>query len=622
MRKAAAFPYFAMLSMLAFVPLSAQVAKPPLAQPAASLQAAAGSVATASSQTAGRSRLVAIMLPFAHGTDLSDNASQLLAEAIASKLIEEGAFELYDRDKVLSALSEASTRDGVVSAPDDAKNALALARSVNADYAIAGRVLRSATGSSGSMTLRIRLLAADTGKELFAKDETFPEKEILAKSADLAKKIAVASRQRSDLSIAQIDAFIAAGDWTKAEKFVEWYAEAKPKDTARLAERRRKIDLAVAALRYKEAEQARSLFLFDEARRAAREAVERDPSNDSYRDFAAAVDEEEAKFSASREEDRLDRVETFIVSGKHEVALALLDSIGASGNVSPRAKLLRERCNRALEAKRLRSDASLFLEAARYVDALAAVDRALDVYPDEPDSLRLRVRIVETERRDAAIRERWDLYLKELRGYDYGQLFLSHKLPRAYLRLGAGSERLFVEDRAAAGYAQLERGPLVAGDASYEAPFLAPFTMPFSFVDFDLAWFGGLRLAGGTWRTELSSPATVLVADDVFKGEAYGGAKARLSVLSYFLSAGLEVGTGLLTVRRTERIPFGGAETYTSETAWLLGGALRAELGWMPSDRVSAALALRWSWSLLRDQRALIANPGTRGFSLVIGTRL
>jgi tetratricopeptide (TPR) repeat protein len=587
--------------------------------PCAGAQTATATAATAIAATAiaatAIARAQAIVLPFACGPEVLPNEADALAEILSSRLLDEGAFDLFEAER----LARIAAEGGLELRSSDASKALAIARAAKADFVIASRAAKVKAKGELLFVVSSRLLAADSGKELFGKQAQFSERDMIQGMTDLARKIAVAARQRSDISLAQIDAFIRGGDYDNAEKFAGLYALAHPEDAVGLSQRSLLIDKALAARRFADAQAAARLFHYEEARRDAAEARRRDPPNDLYASYALSLEAEYASFVSTGVETRLDRAESLVDERKYDLASALLEMLSREGKLSARGEGLRERCGRGLSSARLRAEASGLLDAERYPEALAAIDQALEAVPGDPESLRLRSRIVESERRDSETRARVGGYLSELKGFDYRGLFVAHRRLGPSFRVGLGSLSLRSFDSSGGSWIELERGPFPSLDVSYERPFAQAFPSPFSFVDFDLSWALGGRLSGGVFRTSEGYPVTSLISDEVISGGLSAGLAARLTFLSFFFSGRAALEGGPLLIERRSRLPFAEDGSSLNELLWSAGYSLGLDLGWVPAERRALILGLEWGRPILASESALCESPESLSLSLSYG---
>lgn len=582
-----------------------------------------GIVAAPHAQTARQSIIV---LPVFHGSDFASSLAEQIRASLVSRLMEQGGIEIVAQDRVEAVALEG----GFDLKADDERVQLELAKKARADFIVSARASRSAAKGTATVTVTVRLLSKDTGKDLYGKDTSFAEAALVKGMSDLAKRLGVAIRQRADLSVDQIDAFIRAKDWDNAERYLDLYLAAKPAETAAMAERRAKINVARAAIRYADAQKAAELYLYEEAIRAAREATELDPRDETYAAYLSALQDAYANFLAESVEDRLDRVEGYVDARKYEVGKALLDKLKASAPLSSRGRLLEERCRKGIAAREKAHQAKTYLENGKYGEALASVDEALALVPDDAEYLKLRLEVVKAEKRDAAGRERFSLYLDELRSYDYRRLFVSRKKPDALVHAVALATTIDAYDHTGSaddGWVTDYVGPVLTIEGRYERPFPLTIPMPFSFTGFDLCWYGALRGGGGVARGTAKDPVTgtvtALLSDTVVDANLAAGVAARLTVLSYVLRLEADLGTGPFFFARSSRAPFSGSgESVDDEFSWLVNLSFGGSISWMPTDgmhvgfQVSKRLPLNAPSRELCDKPRFLSLGATIGFDL------
>ncbi|MCX7023730.1 MAG: tetratricopeptide repeat protein [Spirochaetes bacterium] len=581
-------------------------------------------VALAFQLQAQAGRQSVIILQVFHGPDLSGSLAEQIRTTLVSKLMEQGGIEIIAQERVASAAAE----NGIDLGADDERAQLALAKFARADFILSPRAQKTAAKGGAVITVTVRLLSKDTGKDLFGKDASFAESALIRGMTDLAKHLGVAIRQRADLSLDQIDAFIRAKDWENALRWLELYASAKPSETAQLAGRKAQINIAMAAIRYADAQKAAELYLYAEAIRAAREASELDPKNDTYRLYLEAVQEEYAKFVSESVDQRLERVEKYVDGKKYDIASALLDRLKSAGPLTSRGQLLAERCTKGIAACERARAGETWLKAGRYGEALAAVDEALALLPDDPDYLRLRAAIMREEKRDAAGRERWSLYLQELRDYDYRKLFLSRKRPGAVLHVDVLASTIDAWDHSAAtaadpdSWESAEYGPVLTIEGRYERPLPLKIPMPFSFTNVDACWYGALRLGGGVARGEKTDGLgnVSLVADTIVDTNLAAGASVRLMVLSYTLRLEADLGTGPFFFTRSSRDPFGGGgESVSDEFSWLFTASFGGSVSWMPTDSMHIGFQASKRFPMYAPAREMCDQPSSLSLGATVG---
>jgi len=584
---------------------------------------AALAVAIALSATSAYAQATAkpklIIMRFIAGEGIKEAEARQLNEIFESAVIKVNVFDIIDRARAL-VIASSNDLPGQFS---DLESALTLARAAGTDFVVVGTM--TVSGSKGSLkyTINPRMAAADTGKEAFSKPVSFLEKDKIKSLEELAVRMATAARQRSDVTKAQIEAFMTMGDWDNAERFVEIFERSRTDADRKVAEDlRRRIDSSIAELRFVDARRALDLFLYDEARRAIGEAKRRDPENARYAELESLIESENARRMASDDNKVIDQADELIGSGRWDSAAALLAYLESRGSRDPRIGRYRELVANGAKARSLHLAAKADLEAGDYESALMAINTALSLFPDDVDYLRTKNAVVSAEKREASSKAKWELYFEELNHIDLWGLFLVHKAPRANLYTGLEYPDLtyLVPQKMPTDWLPFETTVSSGATGWYQGELWRPERFPLSSTAFSAVWVAGARAGSSTLerrydadqiidpeepalRYAWSSTATFL------SGEVFGGAEARLTFLSFAASLGAEAGTGIERASFSSSVPYLNVDRNRSETYWRLSTGLRYGIAWIPVPSMQFFLLGRTTYPLLVGPGTSVVDP-------------
>lgn len=591
-----------------------------LAAPSAWAQAGAAS-------PGAKPRLV--VMRFIAGDGIKEAEARQINELFESAIIKTTVFDIVDRARalVLAAGSDLPTDFS------DLESALALAKAADADFVIVGTITVAGAKGSQKYSINPRLAASDTGKEAFSTPTSFVDKDKIKALGELAVKIATAARQRSDVTKSQIEAFMKMGDWDNAERFLEIFEKSRTADADRKAAAglRQEIDKAVAETRFLDARKALDLFLYDEARRAINEAMRRDPGSERFRELERTIESEHAKKMAADDDKVLAQIDDLIEARRWDSAASLLGYLESRGSRDGRIQRLRELAGNGVKARDLHAAAKADLEAGDYASALLAVNSALAIFPDDVDLLRTKNAIVAAEKREAVSKAKWELYFEELKHVDIWGLFLIHKPPRVDLHAAIEYPSLayvlpLASDDA---FANVQTDDSLGATVWYRGALWRPKSFPLSSMSFDVAWLGGARAfraayerryAAGETGDSLASPLPYASSQgsSFFAAEAFGGAEARLTALSFAFTFGLEAGTGLEAASFASGIPYLGVERVRSDAWWRLSGGLRYGIAWMPVPSLQVFAIGRKTWPLVVGPSEAVSDLGESAWSFGI----
>ncbi|MBN2874500.1 MAG: hypothetical protein JXM71_05340, partial [Spirochaetales bacterium] len=516
-------------------------------------------------QVQAKPRLV--VMRFTAGDAITEAEALQINELFESAIIKTTVFETIDRARALTIAAGADLPAEFT----DLESALALANAAKAEFVIMGTITVAGQKTARKYTINPRLAAVDTGKEAFSTPVSFLEKDKIKLLGELAVRVATAARQRSDVSKAQIEAFMSMGDWDNAERFLEIFERSRSSDDGRkeAAALRRTVDRSIAEMRFVDARTALDLFLYEEARRAIAEAKRRDPDNDRYVELEKTIEAESARKTATDDAKVIAQIEDLIATDSWDSASALLSYLETRGSRDPRIGRNRELIANGVRARDLHVSAKADLEAGDYESSILAINAALSLFPDDVDFLRTKNAIVIAEQREAASRAKWELYFEELRHVDIWGLVLVHKAPKVdlYAGLEYPSMSYIVPSRTQDEWLEQTTSTSLGVSTWYQALLWRPERLPLSSVALDTVWLAGARAGVATREVRYDANQTVDLDEPAIPyawsssasftaAELFGGVEAKLTILSFTLSFGLDAGTGLEYASFVSSVPY------------------------------------------------------------------
>ncbi len=423
------------------------------------------------------------------------------------------------------------------------------------------------------------------------------------------------------------------GDWDNAERFVEIFERTRTTDEGRkvAADLRKTIDRSIAEMRFIDARKALDLFLYDEARRAIGEANRRDPENARYIELEKTIETDNAQRLAADDNKVISQADELISAGRWDSASSLLRYLESRGSRDPRIGRYRELIANGSKARDLHVSAKADLEAGDYESAILAINAALSLFPDDVDFLRTKNAIVTAEKREAASKAKWELYFEELKHIDLWGLFLVHKSPKVdlYTSIEYPSLSYIVPQRTADTWAEQDTTSSLGASAWYQVPLWRPERFPLSSAALDTVWLAGARAGSSTREKrydanqtadpeEPSIPYAWSSTTSFFSAEIFGGVEARLTILSFTLSFGIDAGTGMEFAGFGSNVPYLDIERIRRDAWWRLSGGLRYGIAWTPVPSMQFFLLGRTTWPLLVGPGDSIAEPQESALSIGI----
>jgi len=265
-------------------------------------------------------------------------------EIFESNIISTNYFSIKDRQLVLDWLKQ----QGEIPETLSSEAILALARSCKADFIIAGTLTRTATNV---YTVNPRVVAADTGREVYARPITFSADVMLQSLEDLAAKIVVAVRQRTDVTLSQIDALVQIKDWQAAQQYLEVYERIHPDEVQKTQVYRAAIYKALGEKAFTDAKRALALNLFESARSSIGLALKYEPDNVTYKEFSNIIEQQYALMRQQTEDDIFKKLDELRIREQWDAGLSLINYLESSGSTNPKIALYKEEFTNKREAR-------------------------------------------------------------------------------------------------------------------------------------------------------------------------------------------------------------------------------------------------------------------------------
>ncbi len=543
-----------------------------------------------------------LVLPLFHGAEIKDSSARTCEDLLVSSLMAGGSFEV-----------SAQLRD---SAPiDDSAAALALATEKQQELVMLSRLTSEGNKSNPTFILVTRLIAVDTGIEIYGRTTRFTNKEAPAKLKDLSSRVAVAARSRSDITPSLIQAFADASNWEAAYRYLNLYLGIHPKDADKVNSLRRNIENQYAAALAAQAEQYAAQLNYDEAIKAAKKAVSLNPDSTDYAARLSSLEAGYARYLAQSDTERLNSVQELLSSEKLDAAKALLEKSGDSAKESERGTSLARQIDQAIEARSHALEAQSYFDSHSYDLALAAVDEALTASPDKAAYIKLRAKILEAQKHDLASQDRFAAYKLELESFDYPSLYLSVKKVPLGLETAYQKTAVTCYPQDSGSWTPVTREPIYTLAASLDFPLPFKIETPLRFTALGFNAFAGLSGGYGIERLEaadlLTKQDTIIIGID-------GGAAATFECLSFALRGEAFAEIYWLNYSDRKSVPSAGTAATEISSIWTFGPGLGLSFVWTPFKNSSLELGRRWVWPLISSAGAGQGQPILSSFRIAL----
>ncbi|GAB1482661.1 hypothetical protein MASR2M78_14770 [Treponema sp.] len=524
------------------------------------------------------------LIPPVLSGDLGQAETRLLEDKLVSGLLETGAFN------VTADLSLRKEESSIETMMEHAKQA-------GMDFVLfLGLSSEGKAGPNRNYSMSLRLLAVDTGKETFTRVVKFAQSKADTVIPNEAKRVAVAAKAREDVTADMVDALIKVKDWEAAGRYLNVLEQAKPNMASSLAARRSIINKNMAALRYGQSREAVSLRLYEEARAAIADAKSLDPESNEYSSYSRVIDDEQTAYMQQSDEAKIREIEDYLERNRLDVAAALFERSGEGTRFSAKGKILSAKIQRGQDARRAALQAEALFADEYYAEALSLIDEALQLHPDQVSYIRLRTRILEAERRRAAVNERWAAYKEEFEAFNLASLAIARRSPPYGWSFSLGVLNIERLDPSAGTWLTEERGGYPAFNLGYSYALPYSYPGPFSFNQIASgAWAEG-GIGGGVSRRESRLQGAALVAESNTAFWLAGGLEARAEVLSFALIGRLGLDLSVLSTSWEHLGSNGNIIVSDDQTCTTAAFVTGLELAWVPSTRWSLAFFWRASW--------------------------
>jgi len=507
-------------------------------------------------------------------------------EIFESNIISTNYFSIKDRQLVLDWLKQ----QGEIPETLSSEAILALARSCKADFIIAGTLTRTATNV---YTVNPRVVAADTGREVYARPITFSADVMLQSLEDLAAKIVVAVRQRTDVTLSQIDALVQIKDWQAAQQYLEVYERIHPDEVQKTQVYRAAIYKALGEKAFTDAKRALALNLFESARSSIGLALKYEPDNVTYKEFSNIIEQQYALMRQQTEDDIFKKLDELRIREQWDAGLSLINYLESSGSTNPKIALYKEEFTNKREARLYYIEAQTAYLAGDFSKAVFNIERALKLYPDNDTYQKFREKVVALAERDAESRAQWSKYMEEARSFSTTERFLLYRPNSANVFIvldfpavtimPAQDVSIPVDSEGAIGLK-----PQFGVGAWYQGKFIPEYPV-MSFISVSAGWYSGITtgyaLAEQAEEAYYSGSYYTLYQMGMFYFDAFGGVEASVTAFSFLLSLGLELAPSIYSVWYQKTIPYINTSDSQNVSAASFNGGYRFLLAWNLSEK-------------------------------------
>lgn len=412
------------------------------------------------------------------------------------------------------------------------------------DYVLFSNIIAEGkTGPTRSYTISIRLVAVETNMDLLSHTVKFQQKDADAKINDVSKRITVSAKARNDVTLEMVDTFIRAKDWETAKRYLDILQKSKP-DLKDIGDRKIIINNNLAIKKFSQAQEAVASYLYDEGRKAIKEAIDLDPNNEMYAKYAEKIEEEYILYLQKNNETKLKEIEDLLKKDRLFVAMSLFDRLPETAKNSKQGIAINGIIKRKEQAKKNALQAAEYLKLERYVEATNLINEAILLDPDSPDYIKLRTKILDEERKYSLLQERWNAYREELEKYDYKSIFIARRNLPYGLAFSAGALNISYFDPSRKNWNEVKKGAFPFIEVEYNNKFDWSMMGPYSFTQIGCGYWVSFGGSSGTERNNSSYPGALLVAESYRDIWLSSGLDGHFEALATALKTniGLELG--------------------------------------------------------------------------------
>lgn len=527
-----------------------------------------------------------IIMQFFGDASIDSAIVKQINEIFESNIITTNIFSIKDRESVIAwlkqngALPEKLSQDDIVT----------LARNCKADFIITGSLTLT---KNNDYTVNPRVIAADTGREVYAKPITFSSNNMLDSLLELATRIVVAVRQRTDVTLAQIDVLVQIKDWQAALQYLEIYERIHPDEIQKTRAYQTAIYKALGEKAFNDAKRALELNLFESARNSIGLALKYEPDNISYKEFSNIIEQQYALMRQKTEEDIFKKLDELRIREQWEAGLALIDYLESSGSKNPKIALYKEEFANKKQARLYYIEAHSAYLAGDFSGSLLNIERALELYPDNETYKKFRKKVFDLAQRENESRAKWSQYMEEARSFSVTEKFLLYRpndanvfvvldfpivtiMPAQNLNIPVDSE----------GALQLK--PQFGCGAWYQSKFINEYSL-MSFMSVNAGWYSGITtgyaLAEQAQEAQYSGTYYTLYQLGMYYFDVFGGVEASLTAFSFLVSLGLELATSIYSISYQKTVPFLKTTEQQSVTEASFNGGYRILVAWNISEK-------------------------------------
>ncbi len=527
------------------------------------------------------------------GQDVSFEEANLIGDTIRSRINDDGSFEIITGEE--------------------------------SELQLSGTVTAHTKRKKNGYIVVYSLVDRGTGYTYFSREQFVEKETMIEHVGDLAQKILIAWKQHQGVTVSQIDALIRAGDWGNADRHIRFFIEQRPEDAHLLQHQILSVNKNIAAERIRFAEEAKRKGNHELARTNVLRAIERDPENEAWHAYLRELEDEYAAFVKQSDEESVLMLQSLLSARRFDIARARFELLRKQQRLqTDEGERLGERIRRYLEAEQRILEAKDLAANSQFQTALDKVNTALALVPDDVVYLAYRDKLYQQQLDNERFHTLLTGYASEMEAFKPGQLLAEKKTPLSYLSgsLGLSSIKLMDIESSYADWETREYQNCTQASLSWEQGLFAPWKIPLSFLSLDIAWSTTLS---GVFSHRYESGMTYMAPLEVntHSGFLLGvGPLVRLSIASFVIAGGLDLGTGYLSFSRQTRAPGATLATVAAEEVWMFTLSPFISLSWLPSNHRTIFVRLRWDNDLLGLSDQWLATPSLTSISAGVGFSL
>lgn len=536
------------------------------------------------SPASGEESYSILLFPPDSAADMEERAV-LFSDHLRVRLINSNRLRVIDRELTRRTMVDLGFIGGMEGEGEE--KLLEAARSLDADLYLSSSV--SAMAGQGIINLEMVLTAKNQTifTRTYAMEES-PQRAARILSQEILDALTIAR----GITLSDVEALVDLEAYEEAARLLERYSLFHPVGT-NVQELEKIIRKGLGDKAFQEAEQYRSLYLFDEALLSINQALMHEPENGLYKETALTIQEEAARFQQEETGEIVDAAVKLVEEKRFQVAQGLLELLYQRGGDDERIKPLAEAIRRGLREEEYMRKARIAYFNQEYVEARLNLREAIRLNPVNPEYSRFLQDIEKREKELEESRLRWSSYKGDLLSFEPVELFLDKKplqsMPETGFIWGTYSWR----DKDTL---LVSTFPLTGIDGGYSWKRLLPLMHNLSFADLYFSYGVRGRLGYGLTEKEGlpdGSGYRDLQVDQMLIAQVGGTGSVELLFLSFLLNLGLEAGLGGSYEQQRIREPALNSEQVLHHFAFTPFGALSVSLSWL----LNKDFRIRLGWS-------------------------